>query len=159
MPTLFLPAKCMFYSGLTKPCDSLGFRRRTNNLSFFKNPCIIHIMDIKPAVTKLAALAHEQRLTIFRLLVRAGPSGMAAGDIAEAVKSAPTATSFHLKELDRAGLIHATRDGRYIRYAAHFEGMRKLLEFLTEDCCQGQPELCGKGFKVVKKVLVKGDKR
>ncbi|HEX7532240.1 MAG TPA: helix-turn-helix transcriptional regulator, partial [Methyloceanibacter sp.] len=55
----------------------------------------------------------------------------------------PTATSFHLKELDRAGLIHATRDGRFVRYAVHVDGMRKLLTYLTEDCCQGQPELCG----------------
>lgn len=100
-------------------------------------------MDNKVAVACLAALAHEQRLTIFRLLVNIGPSGLPAGEIAEAVGATPTAASFHLKELDRAGLIHATRVGRYIRYAVHFDGMRQLLTFLTEDCCQGRPELCG----------------
>lgn len=110
-------------------------------------------MDKEQAVTSLAALAHLQRLSIFRLLVTRGPSGLPAGEIAAAVKASPTATSFHLKELDRAGLIRATRDGRFVRYAAHYEGMRQLLEFLTDDCCQGQPELCGKSFVQAKKVL------
>jgi ArsR family transcriptional regulator, arsenate/arsenite/antimonite-responsive transcriptional repressor len=100
-------------------------------------------MNEKQIVTSLAALAHSQRLRIFRLLVRQGPSGLAAFEIAEAVEASPTATSFHLKELDRAGLIHATRDGRFVRYAVHVDGMRKLLTYLTEDCCRGQPELCG----------------
>lgn len=103
-------------------------------------------------MTSLAALAHEQRLGIFRLLVRQGPNGLAAFEIAAAVEASPTATSFHLKELDRAGLIHASRDGRYVRYAVHVDGMRQLLEYLTEDCCQGQPELCGSVFKKAKTV-------
>lgn len=68
---------------------------------------------------------------------------MAAGAIAERVAISPTSTSFHLKELDRAGLITATRQGRFIRYAIRVEGMRQLLTYLTEDCCRGQPELCG----------------
>ncbi len=109
-------------------------------------------MNEKAAVTSLAALAHEQRLRIFRLLVREGPNGMPAGEIADRVDAAPTAASFHLKELDRAGLIFATRDGRYVRYAVHVEGMRQLLDYLTEDCCQGQPELCGSTFKRVRAV-------
>lgn len=100
-------------------------------------------MDTETAVVSLAALAHRQRLEIFRLLVREGPNGLPAGEIAEEVGATPTGASFHLKELDRAGLIHATRQGRYIRYAVHVEGMRKLLAFLSEDCCQGQPGLCG----------------
>jgi ArsR family transcriptional regulator len=104
-------------------------------------------MDQRQAVVSLAALAHDQRLAIFRLLVRQGPNGMPAGEIADAVSATPTAASFHLKELDRAGLIHATRDGRYVRYAVHVEGMRQLLDYLTEDCCQGQPELCGSTVK------------
>jgi ArsR family transcriptional regulator len=104
-------------------------------------------MNRKQATVLLAALAHEQRLAIYRLLVRKGPSGLPAGEIADAVSASPTATSFHLKELERAGLLHATRDGRYTRYAVHFDGMRKLLTYLTEDCCQGQPELCGAAFK------------
>ncbi len=100
-------------------------------------------MDEKQVVASLAALAHPQRLRIFRRLVQEGPSGLAAFEIADAVESSPTAASFHLKELDRAGLIHATRHGRFVRYAVHIEGMRGLLTYLTEDCCQGQPELCG----------------
>lgn len=100
-------------------------------------------MDTDRAVTALAALAHAQRLDIFRLLVRAGPNGVPAGEIAAAIGASPTAASFHLKELDRAGLISSTRDGRFIRYALHIEGMRSLLTFLSEDCCEGRPELCG----------------
>lgn len=115
-------------------------------------------MDTRDAVIRLAALAHDQRLGIFRLLVKVGPSGLPAGEIADAVGATPTSASFHLKELDRAGLIHATRDGRYIRYAVHFDGMRKLLTFLTEDCCQGQPELCGTAIKKVRRVCKGGVK-
>jgi len=100
-------------------------------------------MDEKQAVASLAALAHPQRLRIFRRLVQEGPSGLPAFEIAEAVESSPTAASFHLKELDRAGLIYATRHGRFVRYAVHIDGMRGLLTYLTEDCCQGRPELCG----------------
>jgi DNA-binding transcriptional ArsR family regulator len=104
-------------------------------------------MDDTRAVTSLAALAHPQRLGIFRLLVREGPNGLAAFEIADAVGASPTAASFHLKELDRAGLIYSRRDGRYVRYAIHVEGMRKLLTYLTEDCCEGHPELCGGEIK------------
>jgi ArsR family transcriptional regulator len=109
-------------------------------------------MNDQAAVEMLSALAHEHRLKIFRLLVRAGPSGMPSSDIAEAVGISPTGASFHLKELDRASLIVATRQGRYIRYAVKFDGMRQLLTYLTEDCCQGQPELCGSIFKKSKAV-------
>lgn len=115
-------------------------------------------MDNKDAVTRLAALAHDQRLAIFRLLVRVGPSGLPATEIAEDVGATPTGASFHLKELERAGLISATRSGRYIRYTAHFDGMRQLLTFLTEDCCQGRPELCGSTIKKVRK-LCKGESK
>ena len=99
------------------------------------------------AVSALSALAQQHRLRIFRLLVRAGPSGVPAGEIAEHVGISPTSTSFHLKELDRAGLIAATRQGRFIRYAVRVEGMRQLLTYLTEDCCRGRPELCGNTVK------------
>jgi len=112
-------------------------------------------MKENEAATCLSALAHEQRLAIFRLLVREGPSGLPAGVIADTVGATPTGASFHLKELDRAGLIRATRVGRYIRYAVHFDKMRQLLTFLTEDCCQGQPELCGSTIKKSRK-LCKG---
>jgi len=109
-------------------------------------------MDEAKTILSLAALAHEHRLRIFRLLVRIGPSGLPAGEIAEHIGISATNTSFHLKELDRAGLIRATRDGRYIRYAVLVEGMRELLTYLTEDCCGGRPELCGSAVASVAKV-------
>lgn len=104
-------------------------------------------MNEEQAVASLSALAHPQRLQIFRLLVVEGPSGLPASDIAAAVQASATAASFHLKELDRAGLIRGTRHGRFIRYAVHVDGMRELLTYLTEDCCRGQPELCGGTIK------------
>jgi DNA-binding transcriptional ArsR family regulator len=100
-------------------------------------------MKDQTAVEMLGALAQEHRLRIFRRLVKVGPSGMASSDIADAVGISPTGASFHLKELERAGLLEATRQGRFIRYAVHVDAMRRLLTYLTEDCCQGQPELCG----------------
>lgn len=109
-------------------------------------------MDETRIVAALAALAHQTRLRIFRLLVRAGPSGVPAGEIAEHVGISATGMSFHLKELDHAGLVTSTRQGRFIRYAVRVEGMRQLLTYLTEDCCRGQPELCGSIIKTVKAV-------
>jgi DNA-binding transcriptional ArsR family regulator len=99
------------------------------------------------AVAALSALAQEHRLRIFRFLVREGPYGVPAGEIAEHVGISPTSTSFHLKELDHAGLVTATREGRFVRYAVRVEGMRQLLIYLTEDCCRGAPELCGPVIK------------
>ncbi|MGE0023358.1 MAG: ArsR/SmtB family transcription factor [Hyphomicrobium sp.] len=104
-------------------------------------------MNQTQAVTALAALAHPQRLHMFRRLIAIGPNGLPASEIASAVKAGATAASFHLKELNRAGLIRGTRDGRFVRYAVNIEGMRRLLSYLVEDCCQGQPELCGAMFK------------
>lgn len=95
------------------------------------------------AITMLGALAQEHRIRMFRLLVKTGPSGMPSSEIADHAGISTTSASFHLKELEHAGLITATRQGRFIRYAVHVEAMRKLLTYLTEDCCQGQPELCG----------------
>ncbi len=103
-------------------------------------------MDEKQIVAALAALAQEHRLRIFRLLVAEGPSGMPAGEIADRIGIGATNMSFHLKELDRAGLLRATRQGRFIRYAIQVDGMRELLTYLTEQCCQGRPELCGDVF-------------
>lgn len=100
-------------------------------------------MDDRNAVALLTALAQEHRLRIFRLLVRLGPTGMPAGEIASEVGISSTSTSFHLKELERSGLLTSMREGRFIRYAVNVEAMRQLLEFLTEDCCQGHPEICG----------------
>ena len=100
-------------------------------------------MDDRTAVTALAALAQDHRLRIFRALVREGPTGLAAGEIAQRLELAPSALSFHLAQLERAGLLRSWRVRRHIFYAVEIEGMRHLLSFLTEDCCQGQPELCG----------------
>ncbi|MEN3794154.1 metalloregulator ArsR/SmtB family transcription factor [Fulvimarina sp. MAC3] len=102
-------------------------------------------METARTVEQLAALAHTDRLSAFRLLVGEGPEGMASGAIAEALDIAPTRMSFHLATLDRAGLLQSRRDGRHIRYAANFEAMRGLLAFLTKDCCGGRPEICGYG--------------
>jgi len=109
-------------------------------------------MNERKIVGSLAALAHQHRLRIFRLLVKQGPSGMPAGEIADAVSISATNTSYHLKELDRAGLLRSTRQGRFVRYAIDVDGMRELLTYLTEDCCQGRPELCGEGFASASKV-------
>jgi DNA-binding transcriptional ArsR family regulator len=106
-------------------------------------------MNEQRVVAALAALAQEHRLRIFRLLVEKGPSGMPAGEIADRLGIGAPNMSFHLKELDRAGLLHSTRDGRFIRYSIHVDGMRKLLTYLTEQCCRGRPELCGDIFRNV----------
>lgn len=100
-------------------------------------------MQDQIAVEMLTALAQEHRIKIFRLLVRAGPSGLPSSEIADCVGISATSASFHLKELDRSGLLVSTRQGRFIRYAVRIETMRGLLTYLTEDCCQGRPELCG----------------
>ncbi len=99
-------------------------------------------MEQDEAVTALGALAHDSRLSIYRTLVKCGPSGLPAGDLAKVVRIGATALSFHLKEMVRAGLIRSWREGRFVRYSVEIEGMRQLLSFLTEDCCDGRPELC-----------------
>ena len=100
-------------------------------------------METSAAIAAFAALAQETRLGIVRLLVQAGPNGLPAGGIAERLAVPPSTLSFHLKELDRAGLARSWRVQRQIRYAADFEGLRRLLAFLTADCCNGHPEICG----------------
>jgi len=92
-------------------------------------------MQSKRAADALAALAQETRLGIFRLLVREGQSGLAAGVIADRLCVSPQRLSFHLKDLAHAGLIQARHDGRYIYYAADFAAMNDLLAYLTENCC------------------------
>lgn len=100
-------------------------------------------MEHVSAVRAFAALAHEHRLTLYRLLVIAGPSGMTAGDLARGAGIGSTSLSFHIKELERAGLVRSWRTGRFIRSSVEVDAMRQLLGFLAEDCCQGRPELCG----------------
>lgn len=99
-------------------------------------------MDIKQAITALAALAQETRLSIFRLLIEAGPEGIAAGRIAEELNVPGATLSFHLKELQRAGLIASRQESRFIYYTADFERMAALMTFLTQNCCRGMPEEC-----------------
>jgi DNA-binding transcriptional ArsR family regulator len=99
-------------------------------------------METMGAVKRLSALAQEARLEVFRLLVKAGPDGLAAGDIARSLETAPNTTSAQLLILSNAGLIRARRDGRSIIYTVDFEAMSALLIFLTEDCCGGRAEIC-----------------
>lgn len=96
-------------------------------------------MESTAAVKALAALAHESRLATFRLLVQAGPEGLAASKIAEALAIPASSLSFHLKELAHAGLVTARQDGRYLIYMAQYDAMNALLGFLTENCCGGAP--------------------
>ncbi len=98
-------------------------------------------MERKSAIEALSALAQETRLGIFRLLVRAGPNGLAAGGIAERLGVVPATLSFHLGHLERAGLLRSWRVRRQIFYAADYRGMGRLVGFLTEDCCQGSTEM------------------
>lgn len=100
-------------------------------------------MEMNEAIGAFTALGHETRLTVFRLLVVAGPSGLAAGAVAEQAGVPPSTMSHHLGLLERAGLVRSWRVHRQIFYASDYEGTRKLLSFLMEDCCQGRPELCG----------------
>ncbi len=99
-------------------------------------------MDESQALRGFAALSQETRLAILRLLVRAGPDGLAAGAVAEAVDASPSNVSFHLKDLEHAGLITARRASRSIIYAADFDTLRDLIAFLMKDCCAGRPEIC-----------------
>ncbi|HWF65095.1 MAG TPA: metalloregulator ArsR/SmtB family transcription factor [Rhizomicrobium sp.] len=94
------------------------------------------------AVEALSALAHEGRLSIFRLLVRAGPGGLAAGEIARKLGVLPNTLSANLTVLTNAGLLTSRRDGRSVIYSADYERMSNLLGFLMEDCCNGNASIC-----------------
>ena len=96
-------------------------------------------METNAAVTALAALAQETRLAIFRALVQAGPDGLPAGAVADAVGAPASTLSFHLKELANAGLVASRQEGRFIFYFAQYPAMSELVAFLTENCCQGMP--------------------
>jgi DNA-binding transcriptional ArsR family regulator len=94
------------------------------------------------AVIALGALAQESRLDVYRLLVQAGPDGMPAGSVSDALDLAPNTLTFHFDRLRQAGLVAARREGRSMIYAARFEVMNSLLGFLTENCCQGAADAC-----------------
>lgn len=99
-------------------------------------------MEKTDAVSALAALAQDNRLDVFRLLVTAGPDGLPAGEVAETLGVAPNTLTFHFDRLRSAGLVTVRREGRSMIYAAQFETMNALLGYLTENCCQGAPEAC-----------------
>ncbi len=99
-------------------------------------------MEKSNAVAALAALAQDNRLDVFRLLVEAGPDGMPAGGVAAALDLAPNTLSFHFDRLRQAGLITVRREGRSLIYAARYDTMHELLGFLTENCCRGAQKAC-----------------
>lgn len=99
-------------------------------------------MEERQALASFGALSQERRLQIVRMLVVAGPDGMSAGSIAERLEASPSNVSFHLKELDRAGLIGQQREARSIIYTANYDALSGLVRFLLEDCCAGHPDIC-----------------
>jgi DNA-binding transcriptional ArsR family regulator len=104
-------------------------------------------MKTNNAVSALAALAQDSRLSIFRLLVHNAPDGLTAGVIAEQLDLPAPTLSFHLKTLAQAGLVSTAQEGRFMRYRAQIETINALAEFLTQDCCGGHPELCSPEVK------------
>ncbi|MBF2713159.1 ArsR/SmtB family transcription factor [Agrobacterium vitis] len=105
-------------------------------------------MDQKQALSAFAALSQETRLLIVRMLVVAGPDGMAAGALAEKIDVSPSNISFHLKELEHSGLIAAQRQSRSIIYTANYAALGGLVLFLMEDCCSGHPEICAPSIEL-----------
>jgi len=99
-------------------------------------------MELKPAIASLSALAHEGRLEVFRLLIKAGAEGLPAGEIARRLEVPPSSLSANLNLLSHAGLVQARREGRSIIYTADYGAMSRLIGFLLEDCCAGSPEVC-----------------
>lgn len=99
-------------------------------------------MNRRQAISAFAALSQDTRLSIVRLLVKAGPDGVAAGDVADEIGVSASNLSFHLKVLTHAGLVSARREARSIIYSAEFDALRSLISFLMKDCCAGRPEIC-----------------
>lgn len=109
-------------------------------------------MESSRAVAALSALAHDGRLEIFRTLMRAGETGLPAGEVARACGILPQTLSASLTVLSTAGLVRSRRAGRSIIYAAAFDAMGDLLAFLVEDCCGGEPAICGPLAQVASRV-------
>jgi DNA-binding transcriptional ArsR family regulator len=99
-------------------------------------------MEKAAALSALAALAQDNRLDVFRLLVQAGPEGMPAGAVAASLGLAPNTLTFHFDRLREAGLLAVRRDGRSMIYSARFDTMNALLGYLSDNCCEGRPERC-----------------
>jgi len=100
-------------------------------------------MDKLAATSVFESLSSGVRLDIFRLLVKAGPLGLVAGEIASALALPPTNLSFHLKAMTHASLVSVVQEGRFLRYRANLALVQDLITFLTEECCSGHPEQCG----------------
>lgn len=116
-------------------------------------------MEQSSAINGLSALAHPGRLQTFRLLVKAGPDGLPAGEIARATGSLANTLSANLNILSTSGLVSSQRHGRSIVYAANYERMRGLIAFLMEDCCGGSAEICGPLIEVAERACVVGSCR
>lgn len=104
-------------------------------------------MEERQAISAFAALSQETRLRIVRMLVKAGPLGMAAGAIAEEAEVGASNVSFHLKDLEHAGMVTSRREARSIIYSANYETLSSLVQFLMKDCCAGHPEICAPALK------------
>jgi DNA-binding transcriptional ArsR family regulator len=107
-------------------------------------------MDTSQAVDAFSALSHETRLTVFKLLLKEGEQGLSAGVIARQLEVQPSTLTSHLHILKRSGLLQSTRQQQKIVYSADIQGTRELLRFLTQECCQGHPEICSDLFGSVK---------
>ena len=125
-----------FQAGL-KTWNTLGTDRLTSAYYFHNTGN----MKTNDAIKALAALAQDTRLAIYRLLVQRGPEGLPANAIAEKLDLPNATLSFHVKELNQAGLVSARQDGRFIHYSANYPAMDALVGYLTENCCGGQD--CG----------------
>lgn len=99
-------------------------------------------LDEAQALHAFGALSQETRLRMVRVLVTAGPDGMAAGAVGDAVGASASSASFHLANLVRAGLVRSRREARSIVYSADYAGLSGLVDFLLQDCCQGHPAMC-----------------
>ena len=104
-------------------------------------------LDEPQALDAFAALSQQTRLQMVRALVVAGPEGLPAGAIGEQVGASSSSASFHLANLERAGLIQSRREARSIIYSANYEGLAALVDFLMMDCCQGHPDVCAPAEK------------
>ena len=107
-------------------------------------------MNTSEAVDAFSALSHETRLTVFKLLLKEGEQGLSAGVIARQLGVQPSTLTAHLQILKRSGLLRSIRQQQKILYSADVQGTRNLLRFLTQECCQGHPEICSDLFDSVK---------
>lgn len=113
-------------------------------------------LDEPQALDAFGALSQETRLRMVRVLVQAGPAGLSAGAVGEAVDASSSGASFHLSHLERACLVTSRRESRSIIYSANFEGLGALVEFLMRDCCSGHPDICAPAAAVAEQCASAG---